>query len=212
MFYFSLICTWLLFSGYSYQTWLTPGWLCFSFSQVQLGLGNHHYEASVCANSALGDLHDVGVWNDSVGTNTNSLIQPSVPCGQEFSTGIWDVSSTAFSFQHISCIYGGKIIPSPPWRKWEHQWYLEIESFNSLKCKENSLSTFPQHFKSTSSSRNQKLVFNMKVLIIPILRVHNSTFTDQFFLLFLIIPHAYTGYVWRMISTCQVDGRDCCLS
>lgn len=79
---------------------------------MQLGLGNHHPEAGVCANSALGDLHDVGVWNDSVGTNTNSLIQPSAPCGEEFSTGIWDVSAIAFHFQHISHIYGGKIMPT----------------------------------------------------------------------------------------------------
>lgn len=81
---------------------------------MQLRLGNHHPEADVCANSALDDLHDVGVWNDSVGTNTNSLIQPSVSCGEEFSTGIRDVSFTAFSFQHISHIYGGKIMSSLP--------------------------------------------------------------------------------------------------
>lgn len=81
---------------------------------MQLGLGNHRPEAGVCANSALGDLHDVGVWNDSVGTNTDSLIQPSVPCGEEFSTGICNVSSTAFSFQHTFHIYGEKIMPSLP--------------------------------------------------------------------------------------------------
>lgn len=71
------------------------------------GLGNHHPKADVCTNSALSDLHNVGVWNDSVGANTNSLMQPSVPCGEEFSTGIWDVSSTALSFQHNSHISGG---------------------------------------------------------------------------------------------------------
>lgn len=65
---------------------------------MQLGLGNRHLKAGVCANSALGDLHNVGVWNYSVGTSTNSLMQPSVPCEEEFSTGIWDVSSTAFNF------------------------------------------------------------------------------------------------------------------
>lgn len=81
---------------------------------MQLGLGNHHPEAGVCANSALDDLHNVGVWNDSAGTNTNSVIQPSVPCGEEFSTCIWDVSSATFRFQHISHIYGGKRVPSLP--------------------------------------------------------------------------------------------------
>ena len=64
---------------------------------MQLGLGNSHHKAGVCANSALGDLHNVGVWNDSAGTRTNSLIQPSVPCEEEFSTGIWDFSSTEFN-------------------------------------------------------------------------------------------------------------------
>lgn len=62
----------------------------------------------VSANSTLADLHDVGVWNDSVGTNTDSLIQPSVPCEKDFSTGTWDVSSTAFNFQQISHVYDGK--------------------------------------------------------------------------------------------------------
>lgn len=94
------ICTWLVYSGYSYQIWVTLEWLCFGFSQVQLGLGSHYAEAGVCANSALSDLHNVGVWNYPVGTNANSFIKPSVPCEEEFSTGIRDVPSRAFSFRH----------------------------------------------------------------------------------------------------------------
>lgn len=164
MFYFSLICIWLVYLGHSYQTWLTLGWLCFGFIQVHPGLGNHHPEADVCANSALSDLHDVGVWNDSVGTNTNSLIQPSVPRGEEFSTGIWDVSSTALSFQHISCIFGGKIMPALPCRKWGHQWYLETESFVGLG---NLLSTSSWHSKTAEG-----WPFNPKILITPILLSH----------------------------------------
>lgn len=75
---------------------------------MQLGIGNAH-DAGVCANSTLGDLHNVGVWNDSAGSKTKSVIQPSVLCRDVFSTGIWDVSNMSCKSGWISETSGKKM-------------------------------------------------------------------------------------------------------
>lgn len=86
-----------------------------------------------------------------VGTNTDSLIQPSVPCEEEFSTGTWDVSSTAFNFQQISHIYDGKSNVHTSLKKVTTLEVFRDEALNHFKCKGNSWSSSSWHPKPIPS-------------------------------------------------------------